>query len=85
MILGPWIGGVLCAVSVPLAYETSALLYAAAGVAVFFIAANTKPDHQGGKRLQLRRLRSSDSAVGGGLDEKLQSAAGFLLELPVSQ
>ena len=53
MILGPWIGGVLCAVSVPLAYETSALLYAAAGVAVFFIAANTKPNHQGGKRLQL--------------------------------
>ncbi len=53
MIMGPWLGGVLCAISVPAAYYTSAGLYAAAGVAVSLIAANTKPDHQGGARLKL--------------------------------
>ncbi len=53
MVIGPWLGGVLCAVSVPAAYGTAAMLYVAAGIAVTFIAANTKPDHKGGGRLQL--------------------------------
>ena len=53
MVIGPWLGGVLCAVSVPAAYGTAAMLYVAAGIAVTFIAANTKPDHQGGGRLKL--------------------------------
>ena len=53
MVIGPWLGGVLCAVSVPAAYWTAAMLYVAAGVAVTFIAANTKPDHKGGGRLKL--------------------------------
>jgi MFS family permease len=53
MVLGPWLGGLLCAISVPAAYGTSALLYVAAGVAVSFIAANTQPDHKGGARLKL--------------------------------
>ncbi len=53
MVLGPWLGGLLCAISVPAAYGTSALLYVAAGVAVSFIAANTQPDHKGGGRLKL--------------------------------
>jgi predicted MFS family arabinose efflux permease len=53
MVIGPWLGGVLCAVSVPGAYGTTAALYVGAGVAVAFIAANTKPDHQGGGRLKL--------------------------------
>jgi MFS family permease len=53
MVLGPWLGGLLCATSVPAAYGTSAALYVAAGVAVSFIAANTRPDHKGGARLQL--------------------------------
>lgn len=53
MVIGPWLGGVLCAVSVPGAYGTTAALYVAAGIAVAFIAANTKPDHQGGGRLKL--------------------------------
>ncbi len=53
MVIGPWLGGVLCAVSVPAAYWTAAVLYVAAGIAVTFIAANTKPDHKGGGRLKL--------------------------------
>ena len=53
MVLGPWLGGLLCAISVPAAYGTSAALYVAAGVAVSFIAANTQPDHKGGARLKL--------------------------------
>ena len=53
MVIGPWLGGVLCAVSVPAAYWTAAGLYVAAGIAVTFIAANTKPDHKGGGRLKL--------------------------------
>ncbi|MFA5900611.1 MAG: MFS transporter [Hyphomicrobium sp.] len=53
MILGPWLGGVLCATSVPAAYWAAALLYLCAGVAIWFIAANTKPVHQGGGRLKL--------------------------------
>jgi MFS family permease len=53
MVLGPWLGGLLCAISVPAAYGTSAALYVAAGVAVSFITANTQPDHKGGARLKL--------------------------------
>jgi len=53
MVLGPWLGGLLCAISVPAAYGTSAVLYVAAGIAVSFIAANTQPDHKGGGRLKL--------------------------------
>lgn len=53
MVLGPWLGGILCAVSVPAAYGSAALLYFAAGIAVWFISANTKPEHQGGGRLKL--------------------------------
>lgn len=53
MVFGPWLGGVLCAISVPAAYGTSAGLYVAAGIAVSLISANTKPDHKGGARLQL--------------------------------
>jgi len=53
MILGPWLGGVLCAISVPLSYGAAAGLYACATVAVWHIGGNTKPDHQGGRRLKL--------------------------------
>ncbi len=53
MIMGPWLGGVLCAISVPASYATAAALYVAAGTAVWCIGANTKPDHKGGGRLQL--------------------------------
>jgi MFS family permease len=53
MIVGPWLGGVLCAVSVPASYATAGALYLAAGVVVWFIGGNTKPNHQGGGRLKL--------------------------------
>ena len=53
MVLGPWIGGLMCASSVPLSYAASAALYVIAGIAVFRIGANTKPDHKGGERLKL--------------------------------
>jgi len=53
MVIGPWLGGVLCAISVPSAYGASAVLYLAAGVAIWLIAANTKPEHKGGGRLKL--------------------------------
>jgi MFS family permease len=53
MVLGPWIGGLMCASSVPLSYTVSAALYVIAGIAVFQIGADTKPDHKGGERLKL--------------------------------
>ena len=53
MVLGPWLGGVLCAVSVPLSFAAAGALYLVAGIAVFLIRANTKPDHAGGARLTL--------------------------------
>jgi len=53
MVIGPWLGGLLCAVSVPVSYAASAGLYVFAGVAVSLIGANTKPAHKGGARLQL--------------------------------
>ena len=53
MVLGPWLGGVLCAVSVPLSFAAAGALYIVAGLAVFSIRANTKPDHAGGARLTL--------------------------------
>src|SRR5665647_174756 len=53
MVIGPWLGGVLCAVSVPISYATAATLYVGAGVAISLIGANTKPAHKGGGRLPL--------------------------------
>jgi MFS family permease len=53
MVIGPWLGGVLCAISVPWAYGTAAALYFLSAIAVWLISANTKPAHQGGGRLQL--------------------------------
>jgi MFS family permease len=53
MVIGPWIGGLLCATSVPLSYAASAALYVIAGITVFQIGAGTKPDHRGGERLKL--------------------------------
>jgi MFS family permease len=53
MVLGPWLGGVLCAFSVPLAYAAAGGLYLVAGAGLLLIRANTKPDHAGGARLTL--------------------------------
>src|SRR5215470_3288552 len=35
MVIGPWIGGIMCAHSVPLSFTVSAALYVVAGIAVF--------------------------------------------------
>ncbi|WP_158912996.1 MFS transporter [Caulobacter sp. S45] len=54
-IIGPWIGGALCAVSPAAAYGGSAVLYAAAAVALLAMRAKTRPDHQPGSQLELIR------------------------------
>jgi MFS family permease len=51
-VIGPWIGGVLCAASPAVAYAGSAVLYSAAVVAMLFIRANTRPEPQPGSRLE---------------------------------
>jgi hypothetical protein len=53
MVFGPWLGGVLCAVSVPLSYAAAGTLYLGAAAALLLIRANTKPNHAGGARLSL--------------------------------
>jgi MFS family permease len=52
-VMGPWIGGLLCAVSVPASYGAAGVIYLLAGVAILLIRADTKPSHAGGKRLTL--------------------------------
>ncbi|OWK37657.1 MFS transporter [Fimbriiglobus ruber] len=54
-VIGPWVGGVLCAVSPAAAYGGSAALYALAVVALLAVRANTRPEHQPGSRLELIR------------------------------
>lgn len=50
-VVGPWIGGALCAVSPAMAYAGSALLYLAAAGCLLGIRANTSPVPQPGSRL----------------------------------
>jgi MFS family permease len=52
-VIGPWIGGALCAVSPCAAYLTAAALYAIAAGALVTMRANTKPVSQGGSRLAM--------------------------------
>ena len=51
-VIGPWIGGVLCAVAPAVAYCGSAALYAAAAIALICIRANTRPARQPGPRIE---------------------------------
>jgi MFS family permease len=46
-VIGPWVGGALCAVSPSAAYLTAAVLYAIAACALLTMRANTKPVSQG--------------------------------------
>ena len=55
MILGPWLGGVLCAIAVPLAYQAACAVFVLSGLAAWLVRGNTKPDYKGGKRLALIR------------------------------
>jgi MFS family permease len=51
-VIGPWIGGVLCAVSPAVAYCGTAVLYAAAAGALMSMRAKTRPESQSGSRLE---------------------------------
>jgi MFS family permease len=51
-VIGPWIGGALCAVSPAVAYRGSAVLYVAAAGALLLVRANTRPIRQDGSRLE---------------------------------
>src|SRR5580704_2008443 len=51
-VIGPWIGGALCALSPAVAYSGSAVLYAAAIVALISIRANTRPERRPGSRIE---------------------------------
>jgi MFS family permease len=51
-VIGPWIGGVLCAVSPVLAYGGAALLYTLAVASLVLILANTRRQYQPGSRLE---------------------------------
>ena len=55
MVLGPWIGGVLCGVSTALSYTVAACLYLCALTAFVLIRGNTRPRHNGGSRLTMIR------------------------------
>ncbi len=54
-VIGPWIGGVLCAVSPAAAYGGSAVLYSAAAIAMLAVRADTRPAAQTASRLALIR------------------------------
>jgi MFS family permease len=51
VIVGPWLGGMLCSVSTSLAYGTTAVLYATGMAVILGLKANTTPVHQPGKVL----------------------------------
>ncbi len=55
VIVGPWIGGLLCAVDTALSYGVAAGLYAAGIVMCLFLRANTTPERQPGHALELIR------------------------------
>lgn len=52
VIVGPWIGGLLCAVSTALAYAVTAGLYLAGLAIIALMRANTTPERQPGSQIQ---------------------------------
>jgi MFS family permease len=50
VIVGPWAGGLLCAVSTAAAYATTAVLYATGMAIVLLMRANTTPERQPGSQ-----------------------------------
>jgi MFS family permease len=52
LVIGPWVGGALCAVSPAIAYGGATLLYGAAAVALLLMRGNTRPERQAGSRLE---------------------------------
>jgi MFS family permease len=55
VIVGPWIGGLFCAVDTALAYAVAAGLYAAGIALCLLMRANTTPERQPGHALELIR------------------------------
>jgi MFS family permease len=51
-VVGPWIGGVLCAFSPAIAYVGSAFLYSFAAGLLLALRTNTRPEPQPGSRLE---------------------------------
>ena len=51
VIIGPWLGGLLCAVSPATAYSTTALLYGIGVVIILQMRANTTPVRQPGSQI----------------------------------
>lgn len=55
VIVGPWLGGMLCAVSTALSYGVAAALYGAGVLIVLALRTNTRPERQpGGTWAQIR-------------------------------
>ncbi|MBV8061765.1 MAG: MFS transporter [Alphaproteobacteria bacterium] len=55
-VFGPWLGGLLCAVSVTASYAVSGVLLLGAATAIAMITADTKPRHKPtGNRLEMIR------------------------------
>jgi len=52
-VIGPWVGGALCAVSPCAAYLAAASLYAIAAISLMTMRANTRPVSQGASRLAM--------------------------------
>ena len=52
VIIGPWLGGVLCAVSTALAYGVAAVFYTLGLAITFLMRANTRPVRQPGSPIQ---------------------------------
>lgn len=55
VIVGPWLGGLLCAVSAAVAFAVTALLYAAGLAVLMLMRANTTPHRQPGSPIALIR------------------------------
>ena len=52
VIVGPWIGGLLVAISPAAAYEVAAVLYALGVLTLTFIRADTRPERRPGSRIE---------------------------------
>lgn len=52
VIVGPWLGGLLCAISPAAAYETTAALYILGMATLLLIRASTRPERRPGSRLE---------------------------------
>jgi MFS family permease len=51
-VIGPWIGGALCAISPAAAYGGAAVLYAGAIIGLLYLRANTTPERQPGSHVE---------------------------------